>query len=88
MWRSNAVMYVTAPYKKVSFPILIFFYQPIGAWFWNSPRISIVNPTRCTISQVLWLLASKQQQNLYDIYLMMYYRLKLLMMGGQTARNM
>jgi hypothetical protein len=25
MWRSNAVMYVTVPYKKVLFSILIFF---------------------------------------------------------------
>jgi hypothetical protein len=31
VWRSNAVMYVTAPYNKVLFSILYFFYLPIGA---------------------------------------------------------
>ena len=38
--------------------------------------------------QVLWLLARKQPQNLYDIYLMLYYSLRLLMMDGKTVRNM
>jgi hypothetical protein len=72
----------------------------------NVHRISIVKPTRCTISQIyfflttlymfrtvcpsiirslklyiqhqvyvieiLWLFASKQPQNLYDIYLLLY----------------
>jgi hypothetical protein len=39
MWRSNADMYVTVTYNKVLFCILYSFKQPIGGWFWNSPRI-------------------------------------------------
>jgi hypothetical protein len=31
---------------------------------------------------------SKQPQNLYDIYLMLMYSLRLLMMDGKTIQNM
>jgi len=40
------------------------------------------------VMQVLWLLAYKQPQNLYDIYLMLYVSLRLPMMDGKTVRNM
>jgi hypothetical protein len=39
------------------------------------------------VIQVLWLLATKQPQNLCDIYLMTYVQ-KLLMMDGETVLNM
>jgi hypothetical protein len=35
-----------------------------------------------------FLLASKQAENLHEIYLMLYVVLRLLMMDGKTARNM
>ena len=48
------------------------------------------------VIQVLWLLASevhlvpasKQPQNLYDIYLTLLHNFRLLMMDGETVRNM
>ena len=59
--------------------------------FWTvSP--SIIRSLRLYIQhhtiQVLWLLVSKQPQNLYDIYLILYVSLRLLMMDGKTPRNM
>jgi len=34
------------------------------------------------------MLANKQSQNLYDIYLMLYVQLRTLMMDRKTVRNM
>ena len=69
------------------------FYFGTTIYMFRTVSPSINRSLDCTYSiryviQVLWLLAGKQPQNLYDIYLMLYVQSRLLMMDGQTVRNM
>jgi len=54
----------------------IFFYFGTSLYMFRTVFPSIISSLRLYIQhhtiQVLWLLASKQRQNLYDIYLMLY----------------
>ena len=52
------------------------FYFRTTLYIFQTVSLSIIRSLRLYIQhhtiQVLWLLASKQPQNLYDIYLMLY----------------
>ena len=63
------------------FGTTLYMFQMVPPFIIRSLRLYIQHHTQ----QVMWLLASKQPQNLYDIYLMLYvYSLRLLMMDGVT----
>jgi len=68
------------------------FYFGTTLYMFRTVSPSIIRSLRLYIQrqvyviQVLWLLASKQPQNLYGM--MLYYSLILLMMDGETVRNM
>ena len=68
------------------------FYFGTTLYVFRTVSPSIIRSLRLYIQHhtihVLWLLASKQPQNLYHIYLMLYVQSKLLMIDGRTVRNM
>ena len=75
--------------------ITLYMFWTVSSSIIRSPRLYIQH--QVYVKQVLWLLASgtefhlspanKQPQNLYDMYLILYVQFTLLMMDGETVRN-
>jgi len=66
------------------FGTTLYMFRTVSPFIMRSLRLYIQH--QVYVIQVLWLLARKQPQNLYGMMLM--YSLKLLMMDGETVRNM
>ena len=52
------------------FGITLYMFRTVSPFIIRSLRLYI--PYQVDVIQVLWLLAGRQQQNLYDIYMMRY----------------
>ena len=66
------------------FGTTLYMFRTVSPFIMRSLRLYIQH--QVYVIQVLWLLARKQPQNLYGMMFM--YSLKLLMMDGETVRNM